>query len=473
VAGDTNPTFGTFSIPAGGSVVITFTVNIASTVVPGIYNNPATASLLDARRTTLTGTTSTSYPGGGPDRVTVGLSDMTITKSHTDPFVRGSTASVYTLIATNIGGAATVGAVTVTDALPAGLTPTSVAGTGWTCPAPVGQTVSCARADALAGGASYPPVTVTVNVLQSAPSSVINTATVSGGGETNTSNNTAVDPTNIISLPGLPNTSSFPIAGDTSNAWLPVLGLTAGIGALAMAGRGLRSTRVRFRHRRRRSGVSGMPVVLGLVVCAQWVSPAMPHPAPSSMSASPTVAAEVPDGAVLIGTTVVSEAKPAPPPVQQTFHGAAGPITPARLRIPSIGVDASVAEVGVLRDGSMAVPDNLWVSGWLSTGARPGQAGSSVIAGHRGVGSPALFSHLEDVKPGDRVHVSDAGGGEVVYEVTRVALLDLSFASQLEVFGPTSQKQLVLITCFGQYLRSSRTYDHRLAVFSRIVSPGA
>ena len=49
----------------------------------------------------------------------------------------------------------------------------------------------------LAAGQSYPPITLTVNVASTAPASVTNTATVSGGGETNTANNTASDVTTI------------------------------------------------------------------------------------------------------------------------------------------------------------------------------------------------------------------------------------------------------------------------------------
>ena len=58
-------------------------------------------------------------------------------------------------------------------------------------------TLICTRSDALAAAASYPAITVTVNVASSAPASVTNTATVSGGGETNTSNDTANDVTTI------------------------------------------------------------------------------------------------------------------------------------------------------------------------------------------------------------------------------------------------------------------------------------
>ena len=52
-------------------------------------------------------------------------------------------------------------------------------------------------------GASYPAITMTVNVASNAPASVTNTATVSGGGETNTSNNTAGDVTTINTPPDL------------------------------------------------------------------------------------------------------------------------------------------------------------------------------------------------------------------------------------------------------------------------------
>jgi hypothetical protein len=49
----------------------------------------------------------------------------------------------------------------------------------------------------LAVASSYPVITLTVNVSLTAPASVTNSANVSGGGESNTSNNTANDPTTI------------------------------------------------------------------------------------------------------------------------------------------------------------------------------------------------------------------------------------------------------------------------------------
>ena len=84
-----------------------------------------------------------------------------------------------------------------------------------------------------------------------------------------------------------------------------------------------------------------------------------------------------------------------------------------------------------------------------------------------------MFSHLENVQRGDRIYVSDAAGAELLYEVTRVASLDLSASTQVAVFGPSTAQQLVLITCFGRYMEAARTYDHRLVVFSTPLPPAS
>jgi len=125
--------------------------------------------------------------------------DPAIVKTHAGNFNQGQTGS-YTITVTNTGLSATNGTlVTVTDAVPAGLTATAASGTGWTCA--VGATVSCTRSDALASNAAYPPITVTVSVAANAPAVVANTASVSGGGDTNTLNNTAVDATTVLPPP--------------------------------------------------------------------------------------------------------------------------------------------------------------------------------------------------------------------------------------------------------------------------------
>ena len=73
-----------------------------------------------------------------------------------------------------------------------------MSGTGWTCT--VG-TVTCTHSGALAAGASDPPITLTVSVALTAPDSLDNTATVSGGGDVSPANNAATDSTNRAAAP--------------------------------------------------------------------------------------------------------------------------------------------------------------------------------------------------------------------------------------------------------------------------------
>jgi uncharacterized repeat protein (TIGR01451 family) len=130
--------------------------------------------------------------------------DLTITKSHTGNFTQGDPSDTYTIKVTNSGTGSTAGTVTVSDILPAGLSPTAAdIGNinGWNVSF-ASQTITATRSDVLAAGASYPDLILTVAVAANA-TSVINSAAVSGGGETNTANDSADDPTTIIQLPDL------------------------------------------------------------------------------------------------------------------------------------------------------------------------------------------------------------------------------------------------------------------------------
>jgi uncharacterized repeat protein (TIGR01451 family) len=176
------------AIANGNSATLSLTATVTST---GALINTATKSAeIETDPNTGNDSASATVNGQAPD--------LTIAKSHTDPFVRGTT-NTYQLIVSNIGPVPTSGTVTVVDTLPAGLTPSGPSGIGWAC-GTAAQTVTCTRGDALASAASYPPITITVTVLQTAPATVTNTATVSGGNEVNTANDSATDPTNITSV---------------------------------------------------------------------------------------------------------------------------------------------------------------------------------------------------------------------------------------------------------------------------------
>lgn len=123
--------------------------------------------------------------------------DLAISLSHSANFTQGDTSDTYTLLVTNAGSGASSGAVSVSDLLPAGLTATSLSGSGWT---PDLASLTCSRSDALAPNAAYPPITLTVRVATNAPLSVTNVAQVSGGSDGNLANNSASDATAVVAL---------------------------------------------------------------------------------------------------------------------------------------------------------------------------------------------------------------------------------------------------------------------------------
>jgi len=171
---------------SGGSSypAITVTVNVAGN---------AAASL----------TSQASVSGGGSASATtsavttiVSSAVLSIGKTHSGSFYQGQNGATYQITVGNSASAGpTAGTVTVTDTEPSGLTLAAMSGSGWGCS---GNT--CARSDQLASGATYPPITVTVNVAGNATASLTSQATVSGGGSASA---TASDVTAIGSGPGL------------------------------------------------------------------------------------------------------------------------------------------------------------------------------------------------------------------------------------------------------------------------------
>ena len=145
-----------------------------------------------------------SVSGGGsasasapPDSTVINAAPvLSITKTHGLNFSQGGTGT-YTVTVMNGGLAPTFGAVTVTEmAPPTGLTVTAMSGMGWTCV--VATMDTCTRTDVLTGGGTYPAITVSVSVATSAPSSLTNSVTVTGGSSASA---TASDLT-IITPPG-------------------------------------------------------------------------------------------------------------------------------------------------------------------------------------------------------------------------------------------------------------------------------
>jgi uncharacterized repeat protein (TIGR01451 family) len=169
---------------------ITVTVNVANNAPPTVTNTAVVSGGGEGDATN-----DTSSDPASVDAV----SDLTITKTHSGIFVAGQTGATYTITVSNLGPGPTFGTVTVTDTLPNvpnTLVPTALSGAGWTCTL---GTLTCTRSDVLLAGASYPTISLTVNIPSNISGNITNTATVSGGNELNTANDTATDTTTSAS----------------------------------------------------------------------------------------------------------------------------------------------------------------------------------------------------------------------------------------------------------------------------------
>ena len=140
---------------------------------------------------------------------------------------------------------------------------------------------------------------------------------------------------------------------------------------------------------------------------------------------------------------------------------------PVGLRIPGIGVDAGVQWVGVDENGDMMVPSNYDDVAWYEPGPRPGERGNAVINGHfDSTTGPAVFWDLGQLQPGDEVIVRTHGDQELRFIVTAIESYKTEEAPLTRIFGPTSERNLNLITCDGTFLQDIRQYDRRLVVYT-------
>ncbi|KKW35556.1 MAG: Peptidase C60 sortase A and B [Candidatus Adlerbacteria bacterium GW2011_GWA1_54_10] len=163
-------------------------------------------------------------------------------------------------------------------------------------------------------------------------------------------------------------------------------------------------------------------------------------------------------------SAVESVIAPAPPAAT-----AAGAIVPARLRVPSLGIDAGVEQVGKRGDGAMGIPQDYDDVSWYMFGGKPGGQGNAVFAGHinNSRTRSGVFANLSRIGIGDYIMITDAEGKTLIYVVREIQVVPADNAPAEEVFKTSGPSQVVLITCEGDWMPEERTFDKRLIVIAR------
>ena len=146
---------------------------------------------------------------------------------------------------------------------------------------------------------------------------------------------------------------------------------------------------------------------------------------------------------------------------------------PVRLKIPSIGVDTSLIQLGLAADGTVDVPpiEAHAPAGWYDGSPTPGQTGPSVILGHVTVGQfgDGVFLHLSRMRKGDRVTVELKDGVSAVFSVDSVQTVAKSQFPTSSVYGNVDHPALRLITCGGVRAADGSGYTDNVVVYASLV----
>lgn len=187
---------------------------------------------------------------------------------------------------------------------------------------------------------------------------------------------------------------------------------------------------------------------------------ATPQPARLPLAVDATVLPMLP----VLAPVATPTATPAP---AVTPLPAAG--LPQRLRIPRLRIDAAVEHVGLAPDGAMDAPKRYDTVGWYKLGARPGEIGSAVMAGHLDSKTgPAIFWRLSELRPGDDIFVRSDDGVERRFVVEESTSYRFDQAPLERIFTAADRVRLNLVTCHGSFDRRSQNYDQRLVVYAAL-----
>jgi sortase (surface protein transpeptidase) len=131
---------------------------------------------------------------------------------------------------------------------------------------------------------------------------------------------------------------------------------------------------------------------------------------------------------------------------------------PAKLTIPSLGVDAPVEHVDFL-----GVPNDPKNVAWFRSGAAPGQPGTATFDGHLDwTTGRAVFWNLGKLKPGDQILVTGADGQRQRWTVDLVESVSVTSTPPAWLYASDGPPRLSLITCDGTWL--GHVYSNRLLV---------
>jgi len=200
------------------------------------------------------------------------------------------------------------------------------------------------------------------------------------------------------------------------------------------------------------------------VAAAGAAAPTTAPPIAAPVTATgPAATVAVPPTATIAPTATVAPTSTVAP----TVGAAPRAGQPVRIQIPSIKVDAAIEYVGLTSEGNMDIPKNYDNTAWYAPGTRPGDVGNAAIAGHvDSKTGKAVFWDLARLKPGDEIFVVGDDGVTRRFVVASRDSYERTNAPLQQIFGPTSERHLNIITCDRTTPFSNGTYAANVVVYT-------
>ncbi|VVJ21846.1 Uncharacterised protein [Amycolatopsis camponoti] len=142
-------------------------------------------------------------------------------------------------------------------------------------------------------------------------------------------------------------------------------------------------------------------------------------------------------------------------------------INPTVLKLPEIGVTATVLPAGVDETGAFDAPRDVGAVGWYRYG--PGldaNTGSLVIGGHvdSAESGPGAFFQLHRVRPGSSLQLIGDDGKTRTYVVTAREQIPKEDIDLRTYFDTEGSPRVTLFTCGGTFDRKTRNYLDNIVV---------
>jgi LPXTG-site transpeptidase (sortase) family protein len=149
------------------------------------------------------------------------------------------------------------------------------------------------------------------------------------------------------------------------------------------------------------------------------------------------------------------------------------PTYPKYISIPAIGISSTrIIRLGLLANGQIATPDNIFDTGWYDGSAKPGQSGAMFIYGHvSSWTADGVFYNLKKLKPGDDITITRGDNQTFTYSVVSTKIYPYTSVDMNAVLSPINPNLpgLNLMTCTGKVIPGTSEFNERLVVFTSLV----